>query len=435
MKKLIPLALCFLSSLAFSAEDTKFLWEGEYRSRGLLQENVLNSGQNANDVFSHRLMLKAEFEPNDRLDARVSGILFQNWGEDVRGFSGIREDSETENFRIFEAYGEWHLSSAFFLKFGRWGLDFGNGALVSKNLDDDVPYSFDGVMLGYDASNFELRLGALRISDWASDLGFTADPDSSAYFASLNLKSWEPVFKFFQIYFFREQKDGYNNATTGRSLEAESSNHFGVSAKGDYNKFFYTADYVQYSGEFTSLNQNIDGNLVHIKAGFTLKEKNDFKLFLVYHFDTGDNDATTQSEFYRPLYYNHHKYAGVLDLLSFGNLTYLGLGASILSNDKNQFILQALSFSRTSDSDGVRGISFDGSNGATGFISDDIVTNASNITDQDIGLEIDFVYNRSFDSGVNLEFITGAFLVGDYLKAYQRTKDVFGARLTLSLPF
>jgi len=435
MKKIILFALSFFSSLAFSAEDTKFLWDGEYRSRGFLQENVLNSGNSANDVFSHRLKLRAEFEPNDRLDAVVSAILFQNWGEDVRGFSGIREESETENFRIFEAYGEWHLSSAFFLKFGRWALDFGNGALISKNLDDDVPYSFDGVMLGYDASNFELRIGALRVSDWPASLGFTADPDSSAYFTSINLKSWEPVFEFFQIYFFREQKDGYNNATTGRSIEAESSNHFGVSARGKYEKFFYTADYVQYSGEFTSLNQNIDGNLLHLKAGLTLKEKDDFKLYLVFHSDTGDDDSTAQSEFYRPLYYNHHKYAGVLDLLSFGNLTYVGLGSSILKNDKNKFSLQALSFSRTSDSDGTRGISFDGSGGATGFISDDIVGNTSNVDDPDLGLEIDFIYNRDFDSGMSLEFITGVFFVGEYLKAYQRTKDVFGARLTLSLPF
>ncbi len=436
MRKIILLSILAFSSPVFSAEDTKFLWNGEYRSRGLFQENVLNNGRGGLDAFSHRLILNAEFEPNDRLDAVVSGILFQNWGDDVRGFAGIREESDLDSFRIFEAYGEWHLSTAFFLKFGRWALDFGNGSLVSKNMDDNLPYSLDGVMLGYDASNFEFRLGGLRVGDWPSSLGFTADPDSSAYFALINLKSWEPVFKFFQIYLFRQQKDAYSNASNGSSIAAESSNYFGVSAAGEYNKLFYTTDYITYSGEFTDTNNDIDGFMAHVKLGVKAREKNNLRLFLTYHFDTGNDGSTANTdESYRPLFYNHHQYGGTLDLLSWGNLSYFGLGVSLEKNKKNKFTLQALSFSRSSNDDGVRSIAFGGFGDSDAFINSDISGNTSNVTDKDLGLEVDFIYSRDFDSGVSLEFLAGAFFTGDYLKAYQRTKDVYGARLTLSMPF
>jgi hypothetical protein len=68
-----------------------------------------------------------------------------------------------------------------------------------------------------------------------------------------------------------------------------------------------------------------------LMVGYSMPETMGLKLSAAYHMDSGDDNAgDDKTETYQPLYYDSHKYAGLMDILGWGNLTYWNINASVM---------------------------------------------------------------------------------------------------------
>jgi len=434
-------ASLFFFSIGLQAQtenlDTKVDWSGEYRLRGRYQDPVNVGSSEPEDSYLHRLILKGQMAPNDVIETQFAINLNQNLGGDERrGFAGIRDkEGDTENIQVLTAFADWSFGSSYLMRFGRMNLDWSHGALISYNDDDQQPYFFDGAVLGYDASGFSLRSGFLRIGDWslANSTPEKTDPDESAYFATLDFKSLSSLLETTQVFFFRAQSDDF--LSTAVNITGSSLNRIGVSLGGESAGVYYSLDYVSQLGSFND-GVNSSAWMGHAELGYKIDGSNPTSFFLKAHYDTGDDPATTDTnEGYQPLYYNHHKYAGLMDVLAWGNLNYLGLGAAVVRKKRTELMFQALWFKLSDSGSGPNDISFLGYSSDTSTISQDVARNVSGVASSDLGVEIDFLYKRKFTSKAFLEVIAGAFIVGDYLEAYGRDRDFFSVRLSTGFEF
>lgn len=423
------------SNLKKKANPSFVKWSGEYRLRGLHQENIFPGSSDYNDRYSHRLILSGRLSPNDDIQAYFSANLNGNLGGNKRGRLGLVEEklSDDQNIDLLTAYGDWDLWRGFYLRFGRQRLKWGNEALISPNNDDDQPYSFDGAVMHYDSESLHLQVGALRIEDWSSENGDRLNPNENSYFVSLELKGFLAILNSVQAFYYKVQKDNYNNPEVGLNIAGGSFNRFGVSLAGETKRFYHNLDYINLSGSYAN-GMGVSAWMGHGVLGTVLSQKNKLKLFFEGHFDTGDNASTTEvNEGYIPLYYNHHRYAGLMDLLAWGGLSYFSIGLEMNTSLKDKFKLQAISFKRSSQGSGPSSISFLGFNNQ--FINEAANANSNSVGSRDLGLEFDFVYLKNYDSGMYLEFILGAFVPDDYMKAYDQDKTVYSLRVSTGFEF
>jgi len=413
-------------------------WDGHYRARGLVQDNFVNGNSDYVDEYSHRLRINGNFAPSDDLKAYFSANIHGQFGGSKNGNLGldqslVNSSSQDHELQLLTAYGEWDFWRGFYLNFGRQQLSWVNEAMFSTNEDDNRPYSFDGVVLNYTDSAVSFQLGALRLGDWASQTSSEIDPSEDSYFVSVQLSGYLDLLKEAQLFFFRTQSDSYFDAPLGINILGGSFNRFGASINGENAFLFYTLDYINQSGDFNG-GQASSANMGHLKLGGIWGSKDQLRTYFIGHIDTGDDASSTGTdEGYRPLYYNHHKYAGLMDLFSWGNLTYYGVGFEYKPDEAQTFLLQALSFQRSDKSTGVSSIDYLGFD--QGFITQDINQNANGVDERDLGMEIDFLYRKNYGKNAYLEFIAGAFIPADYFNSYGRDKNIYSVRLTTGFNF
>ena len=434
----IMFASAFMWSFSAAATvDTRIEWSGDYRLRGQYLESASTDSSDPQDFYNHRMIVSGKMVPNDSIQAHLSLNINQNLGsEDRFGFAGLRDtDPDDEDVQILRAYGDWAFGSAFSLKFGRLDLNWANEAVISRNNDDQRPFFFDGVVFGYDALSFSINVGALKVSDWLAvntDAG-DADPDESSYFVSIDFKPISRLIEKSQIFFLRFQSDNFSSPAV--NIEGSSLNRLGFSSSGSSGVISYDLDYVSLLGSFNG-GQSANAWMGNLKLGLNFGDKTPQQFFLKAHFDSGDDQATTdKNESYRPLYYNHHRYAGLLDVLAWGNLNYLGAGFSMIRKERSEFLFQALWFKLSDTSQGPNSISYLGFGDDTDFISQAVSENTNNIADTDLGFEFDFLFKRTFSSKAYVEFIAGVFVPGKYFEAYGRDKEILSFRLTTGFEF
>ncbi len=433
-------ALSLLWSVGSLAKvDTRVKWGGEYRLRNYIADNLSFGSNQKQDLYNHRLLLTGEMAPNDVIEAHFSFNVHQViGGQGRRGSLGLENSGgDAEQIQILTAYADWSLGSSFFLNLGRMDLSWGNGALVSKNMDDQTPYSFDGAVLGYDSESFLFSAGVLRLGDWDRSLGSasTIDPDESSYFARLSFKSFGKALKTAEFFFLRLQSADYIDAANSINLKGFSLNRLGFSFAGATNKFFYQMDYVNLLGSYNG-GDGAKAWLGHLKLGAKFGKRAPWAVYMIGHIDSGDKASSSATdEGYRPIYYNHHKYAGQMDLLAWGNLTYYGLGATLFHKNRTEFMGQVLRFSLTNNFKGPSSISYLGYGDTNSFISEDVSKNTANEQSKNLGTEFDFVMKRNFRSDAYIELILGAFLPDAYFEAYGRLKNVYSLRLSTGFSF
>ena len=421
-----------------AVSGTYIQWSGHYRARGLFQENIFIGSSDYADLYSHRLRLNGSFSPNDDIQAHFSANLYGNLGGNRRGNLGldqslVNDSSSDHELQLLKAYGEWDFWRGFFLNFGRQQLDWVNEAMISPNEDDDRPYSFDGLVVHYSDSVVHFQAGVLRLGDWSSQNGDNLDPSEDSYFASIELKGYFNLLKEAQLFFYRTQADSFENADLGLSLQGGSFNRFGVALNGESSSLYYTLDYINFTGTYSD-GVAAAGNMGHLKLGGIWGSSNRLRTYVVFHTDTGDDSSTANdNESFDPLYYNHHQYAGLMDLLAWGNLTYYGVGFEFRPDDEQLFLLQFLTFQRTETGSGVSSIDYLGFDQA--FITEDINQNTNGFSARDLGFELDFLYKREYSKTAYIELILGAFIPGEYFESYGREKDIYSARLTTGFSF
>lgn len=434
------MALIFVSSFAHAEADTRVEWGGEYRLRTNVVDNLDASSSEKQDDYTHRLILKGTMAPNDSVMVHFSLNVNQELGSQTkRGFGGLEsaEEGSADDLQVLTAYGDWHLGSSFFLNFGRMDLNWGNEVVMSRNYDDQRPYSFDGLVFGYDSDTFLFNAGALRVGDWdrAQGPATTIDPDESAYFVSLDFKSFGRLLKTAEFFLLRVQSSDFSDVASSIAVEGSSLNRIGFSLGGENGKFSYQADYVNLLGSYNG-GQSAKAFMAHLNLGYNFGDKSPGRIYMVGHTDSGDKSSTTDiDEGYRPVYYNHHRYAGLMDVLAWGNLTYYGLGFDLLYKGHTDFKIQALRFSLTDNTLGPNSISYMGFGDTTDFINEAVATNSNGENLSALGTELDIMIKRNFASNAYIELILGAFITDDYFEAYGRKNPVYSLRLSTGFSF
>jgi hypothetical protein len=157
-------------------------------------------------------------------------------------------------------------------------------------------------------------------------------------------------------------------------------------------------------------------------VGYGLPEVMGLKISGGYHMDTGDKAGTaTKNEAYNPLFYDKHNYAGLMDVVGWGNLTYWNVNASIMPMETVEAGLGYYMFSNSEA-------------GAASFTAP-YFTGATVGSSKELGSELDVYANKAYDNGLKIGARYSTFMNGKYLKDQGLSKSPSNIFLQASLSF
>ncbi len=435
-------ALFLAEAFAQQSNPTYIQWMGNYRSRFESLHRPAGVSGGKTNRLAHQIILSANFKAQENLKFKASLLGFETWGSDYLGYAGYPYFSgqDQEMLQLYEANAEWNFASGLSVFVGRTPFEIGNGAVFSKNLDDDYPTRFDGGYFQYQTDVARFQLGGFAISSWSSGTTAYDDQDYKIYFLSADLKALEPYVKNISFTFMMLDRDEMAiTVPLPVNFPKEEKDIYAVSLTGETGRFFYSFDGVIQEGVNRTSGQDTRAHMLHGRTGFIAYEPWQLGVYIQYHTDTGDNASTANvDESYDPLYYNHFQNAGKMNLLGWSNLTYYSAGLTWVLGSSSRFFLEYNRFYRTSASSGIRGLGALGGNSLvwdSGASLDGPYNNNLNSTEKFIGHEIDLTYELQTESGLRFQSITGLLLPGDYLKVYGKDAQIFFQRLGVEISF
>lgn len=421
---------------------TYIQWSGAYRSRFESVHRPSGTHGEKTNRLAHQIILSAQFQAQENLRFKASLLGFETWGSEYMGYAGYpySEGSNQDMLNLYEAFAEWNFSSGVSVLVGRTPFEIGNGALFSRNMDDDFPTRFDGGFFQYQADLAKFQLGGFAISSWSSAGAAFDDKDYKTYFLNADLKILEPYVKNISLTFLiLDRDDKALDNLGGVVIPKEEKEVYAVSAMGEVGRIFYALDGVIQQGTNRSTDQSIRANMLHAKVGAVVYEPWQLSLYAQYHNDTGDDAGTSDvDEGYDPLYYNHFQNAGKMNQLGWGNLTYFSAGVSWAFANQSTMSLEYNRFYRSSTGAGIKGLGPSGGSSLVwdaGSMTDGPYNNSLGSSEKFIGDEIDLNFELQTDTGLRLQLISGVLFPGQYLEAYGKDAAMFFQRLGVEITF
>lgn len=436
MKRLVLLIVAFggLAS-ANAAGDVDFKESGEFRMRytNLMNPTSVKNVKDSSSGFTHRFRLNFAARKGETLQAYASLLHNANWGYaggsggTVSGVPGTPVEAD-EILTINRAWGWWKSTDSLSFKFGRFGLEIADGAVFSENDWEAIPVSHSGVQGTWDMDFAKFLFFGVKTDEYGYlDSGaFTADPERNFYGVSLDFKNMPEAIKMANFHVIQDVRDESSFANA-RNLQ-----RFGLSVGGDTMNILYKATVAYMTGKekdrLPTLNPSIDvnGMMYDLMVGYGLPDVMGLKVSGSYHYDSGEKATTaTKKEVYDAAYYDRHNYAGLMDVLRWGNLTYWSINASLNPLETMEVGLGWYSFSR---SVGDSGVTFGPSYTGTGASDYGGTTLASG---KALGSEVDLYANKTYENGFKIGARYGAFMPGKALKDASPKHDQVAQELFL----
>src|SRR5690606_35815724 len=161
----------------------------------------------------------------------------------------------------------------------------------------------------------------------------------------------------------------------------------------------YTATYAMYSGETQvaggGATTDISASMIDAEVGYSMPATMGLRVHVGYHTDTGTAAGTTDNETYSGFHYDMHNNAGLMDRFTFGNLTYMRVGAAVHPSDDVTVGLEYFMFSQTEADQAVD------ANGVN-----------ANTTEDELGNEIDLVVTKKYSNNFSTMLRYGMFQPG-----------------------
>ena len=358
---------CMLFS-AFSWGEAD--WEGLVRLRGSFSLNrgteELSAGQS--------LRLKGSFHPAQNLQARFAL------------FSASSLEKGRNAFRI-DGFGDWSMAQGLNLRMGRMSLDL-HPSFLDSNSYEPLPHSFFGVLLQYSAKRVTAVLWGMESDPGQGNFWQNKDfleaenlkksdlrrGKSRSLGAVVDIQALPEFFKKIQL------KIMY--LSHGKS--AQQGARYGLTAEGLRGGIDYSLTLMGQEKAFTFSPQE---GLVDFEAGWSIPQWLDSRIFVGGHSDTKNYD---------PYFYNRHSSSGLMDMVEWGNLTYLLMGFEVLLPKDIEAEFQFLHFRRSS-----KGAFHPGFRGALFF--------KEPFSEGVLGHEADLSLIKSFRSGFEIQFLGGLF--------------------------
>lgn len=440
MKRLVILAGVLAVSTAAQAQDAEFKHSGEFRLR--YYNDMTPSGnkdipENRSDIEA-RMKLGLTMQKGQAAKAHVTlihGTLLgtergQNTPDGLTNPNAYAAFNRDNGLMVNEAYGWAAFSEKMFIKAGRFNIDFGGGEFISSDDHKLIPITHEGLALGYDLDFAKALVALVKDKELPLQPGMDSDPEQHRFMVGVDLKNLPEFLNTASLSFSNFNRS--ENASGAANLQV-----YGLTLGGEVSGFDYRAVLGMQSGiasqtsGATPTEIKNDAMMYDLRVGFAMPETMGLKVWANYHSDSGDDDvADSKNSRYNGLYYNSHKFAGLMDIFGWGNLTYWAVGADIAPAEDMTVGLGLYGFSKTKEKDNTinNGTNNDRFANFRGGMANDKA---------DLGMELDVYAQKKYANGLIIDAMVGAFMPGAAFKdaTPKREATIIQAMLTGTLTF
>lgn len=439
MKRLVILAGVLAVSTAAQAQDAEFKHSGEFRLR--YYNDMTPSGnkdipENRSDIEA-RMKLGLTMQKGQAAKAHVTLIHGTFLGTDRAGDPNLTNPNAYEAFTkdnglmVNEAYGWAAFSEKMFIKAGRFNIDFGGGEFISSDDHKLIPITHEGLALGYDLDFAKALVALVKDKELKAQAGMDSDPEQHRFMVGVDLKNLPEFLNTASLSFSNFNRSENTGAATGAG-GAANLQVYGLTLGGEVGAFNYRGVVGMQSGiasKTAAAEIKQDAMMYDIRLGFSMPETMGMKVWANYHSDSGDDDGLADQKLstYNSLYYNSHKFAGLMDIFGWGNLTYWAVGAEVAPAEDMTVGLGLYGFSKTKENGGVLGTNNDRFAGLRGGLANK----------SDLGMELDVYAQKKYANGLVIDALVGAFMPGAAFKdaAAKKEATVIQAMLAGTLTF
>lgn len=377
MKRLFA-ALLLFPFIVYGKVDFK----GSFESRAVIVPK-LKDLLKTEAILDQRFRLKGSFYPTQTLQTHFYLFSSPTLGKPV---------SLQESFRFY-AYGNYDMTEELALKLGQMPYE-ADSSFISQNSYEPFPYMFEGIFLNYTADLVSFntwgayppkrRVGVKEEEGLKYSLG-----------ASLNVKMALEFFKQVHLHLI------YLTDSLKKESTENQISRYGLNVEGEIG-----SQKIDYNISLGGLNFNPQQAMVNLEAGWSRPKWYDSHIFIAYHRDSMDYD---------PWLYDRHEKGGLMDILQWGNLTYILVGWSVgLPKDFN-VKLQFLRFHRTEE-----GAFYLGRYGV--FLLKEKVSQSAA---KALGDEVDLQIKKSFSPVFQANLLGGLFIPKQGLKSMLKDQNIF----------
>ena len=366
-------------------------YSGFFRVRGVLSPiHELSS-----PLFNQTLHFKGDFRPSEKFHTLFWIRSSPEWGH-------------LKSQRPYQIYasGDWSINESLTVRLGKAPYDTDLHQVFSQNDYELYPSVFEGVFLSYntDISNYHFWGGYFPDrwqggeEDLAGKYSMGINLDVKVISAFLNRALFHLV-----------------ALANSLSVDSEQSTRLGLSLQGQITQF--NMDYsilTVFHGEGLGFKFNED--MQHISLGYSKTDWLNSYFFAGYHRD---------SLSYDPWLYNRHENGGLLDVLQWGNLTYILAGYK--AKVRHWFDLEARCyFLRSTDNGPVR----------LGLYGSRLVDNPTvSSSKKPLGWEMDLRLIKNINEEFIVTLLGGVFIYDEELKNALGGGDKYYSQLQLSAKY
>ncbi len=432
MRRLLAVAALVAFMPTANAQDTgktEFSTNAELRVRYFLMQNPgANEKEFGTNGFGqHRFKGDLHYKANEQISGHASLLYNGNWGQQVDG-NPVTDNPQFLN--VNEAYLRWMPVSELSMQLGRQNYGFADGFVMGVNDWQQMPYSYDGLLLNWEAEFGKIQFFGFKLRELDSGTrpsqpqtaghgAASRDPEHNMYGLVFDLKSKPEWLKTVNVHLIKNNGDALidgNGATTmNQSTDGIDGLRYGAMLGFAFDATELNLWYAAHDSKFKRIaaggaKTEIDGkgNMMQAELAHTVENFMNSRVHFRYHQDSGnDGKSATENGNYDAFFYEQHNAAGMMDLFGWGNLTYMQLGWNFKPQDNTQVGLQYSMFSRTEAS----ATSATYTQGLYGGFLD------SQANDKDkLGDEIDLWATHHYDGGLSTTLRVGYFIPGDYFK-------------------
>lgn len=415
MKKLIAFIAFLGLAATVHADGAEFSHNADMRIRYKHATNMdwSTDAGDASAAFDQRVRWGTTFKKGDKFTGQLSLNHNATWGSNgasgqypndvASDATGAYSSTGTENILLVnEAYLNWMASDELMVRAGRGSFTMADGRVVAANKYEQVQKAFDGIMFTHDAEWARASFFFVR----GAELGTgAATNDAVGDFMGLvfDFKNLPEVLKTANLHLMQIHQDAL------ATVDGQHSNRMGFTVGGETAGVDYNFTYAMHSGTVLDQATGDDGNsiaanMMDLEVGYSMPDMMNFRVGFQYHTDSGDDTADDKNETYTGFHYDTHYNAGLMDIIGYGNLTFMKLGFSMDAAENLNVGLDYYTFSQTKK-------------GGQYFDTDGSGTNSADADETALGSEIDLVVTKKYSDNFNMELRYGQFTPGKVIVA------------------
>jgi hypothetical protein len=441
MSRIVLFTCVFLAlgARAHAAEDVEIKQSGDFRVRYLndLNSTGLNDSPGQQADTTARLRYNISARKGETLQAYVTGIFASQFGAENSPDGSFTKTANQNLITVNRAWAWWKATNSLTFKVGRFGIEFADGAVFSENEWQNNPTSHEGLQIAWDLDVLKLNLYAVKTNEYRQGTSLTAgsagpivgapssDPERNFYMLTADLKNLPEALKTANIHLIQTTSDAVTDGTPAGSGVARGKDnwqHLGLTVGGDASHVLYKFTGAFQTGKLSTVtaganpgNTDFTANMFDVMVGYSMPDTAGLKFSAGFHRDSGNSTGASKQKQYQTLYYDRHAYAGLMDVVRWGNLTYWNLNASVMPKDDLEFGLGLYMFTRTEK----------GAGSTTTFGERySSLTGATAASDQGaLGSEVDLYAEKTYEGSFKIGARLSAFLPGTYLKDGTPSRD------------